>query len=292
MVAMYFIGLSLISLQLCLGVRVNHGNPQAFEGDIGLDPDTRAYVNGFLTPEQAFKGVFNNRYWTGAVVPYVFDGYFNQQRRQLMNQAFEQYNKHTCVRFVPRKSERNYVKMVNQNACWSIIGRGGGQQLLKMGGHCLQLGTAMHELMHAIGFYHEQSRNDRDQHVKIFWNNIQNGEKYNFDKYRTDYLGEAYDLNSIMHYRNDEFGSWGRNTIQSIKNPSLRLGNSKFSASDIRAINRMYKCDGTTGGVTPSVMPSCPDNNARCLEWANRGECKANPNYMLKVCKKSCNVCS
>lgn len=60
--------------------------------------------------------------------------------------------------------------------CWSIIGRGGGRQLLKMGNFCLQLGTAIHEAMHAAGFYHEQSRFDRDNYVKIFWNNIQSGE--------------------------------------------------------------------------------------------------------------------
>ena len=60
--------------------------------------------------------------------------------------------------------------------CWSIIGRSGGRQLLKMGNFCLQLGTAIHEAMHAAGFYHEQSRYDRDNYVKIFWNNIQSGE--------------------------------------------------------------------------------------------------------------------
>ena len=53
-----------------------------------------------------------------------------------------------------------------------------------------------------------------------------------------------------MHYRNTEFGSWGRTTIQSIKNPNLRLGNTRFSASDIRAINRMYNC-GDNSGVNP-----------------------------------------
>jgi hypothetical protein len=38
----------------------------------------------------------------------------------------------------------------------------------------------MHEMLHAIGFYHEQSRPDRDQNVKINYNNIAAGHKKNF----------------------------------------------------------------------------------------------------------------
>ena len=61
----------------------------------------------------------------------------------------------------------------------------------------------MHELMHASGFWHEQSRADRDNHVTINWNNIKSGMEYNFLKYdlnRIDHLGASYDTCSVMHY--------------------------------------------------------------------------------------------
>lgn len=60
-----------------------------------------------------------------------------------------------------------------------------------------------HEIGHAIGFWHEQSRADRDGFVTIITGNIISGLAYNFDKKAVSEVnnyGVAYDYRSVMHY--------------------------------------------------------------------------------------------
>jgi hypothetical protein len=70
------------------------------------------------------------------------------------------------------------------------VGRIGGNQRVTLGNGCVQVGIVMHELMHAVGFFHEQSRADRDKFIQININNVVPETRFNFDK---------HDLNSIQH---------------------------------------------------------------------------------------------
>lgn len=98
----------------------------------------------------------------------------------------------SCVDFVPwdgvAKDFLLIWPMKYPAGCWSFVGRIGGPQLLSLmppdrrGPNCLgNEGRAMHEIMHALGIFHEQSRYDRDRFVKVLWENIIKGERFSND---------------------------------------------------------------------------------------------------------------
>lgn len=53
---------------------------------------------------------------------------------------------------------------------------GGGQELwLDDDNGCVTSAVVKHELMHAIGFWHEHCRTDRDDYVIVHFDNIKSG---------------------------------------------------------------------------------------------------------------------
>ncbi|XP_055943073.1 astacin-like metalloprotease toxin 5 [Argiope bruennichi] len=109
----------------------------------------------------------------------------------------------SCLRFVPRTHEKDYIKIIKESGCWSLWGRAGnGEQPLSIGAGCQALGTIVHELMHAIGFGHEHIREDRDNYINIHWENIDPKHHNGFKKLIPEQqrLLTPFDYNSIMMY--------------------------------------------------------------------------------------------
>ncbi|XP_070575294.1 uncharacterized protein [Ptychodera flava] len=199
--------------------------------------------------------VYESSLWPGGVVPYEIDSAFDSGSRSRIQEAITQYHTHTCIKFVPRTTQADYLYIYPSSGCWSSIGRTGGRQTLSLGSGCTHHRvTPMHEFMHAVGFAHEQSRTDRDNYVTIYWQNIADSMEYNFEKHGTDYikdLGARYDYFSIMHYHHTAFSINGQSTILPTQSgvSAEDLGSSRdFTETDIFKLNKLYNCGGGGGG--------------------------------------------
>ena len=190
------------------------------------------------------------RRWKSGVIPYSFSFSFSSEGRKVVEEAMKEFENKTCLRFTPRSSERDYIHIYSGSGCNSKVGRLGRMQSLSLGPGCLYKGIAMHELMHAAGFWHEQTRADRDDYVEVHLENVIKGYEFAFDKYgldKIDHLGAEYDTCSVMHYPEMAFSNNGKKTIES-KSPETdkcTIGQRNgFSDTDIKKINTLYLCDG------------------------------------------------
>ncbi|KAM8704027.1 hypothetical protein ACLKA7_008617 [Drosophila subpalustris] len=194
------------------------------------------------------------RIWDYGVIPYEIDGNFSGLHKALFKQAMRHWENSTCIKFVERDAEihPNYIVFtVRSCGCCSFVGkRGNGPQAISIGRNCDKFGIVVHELGHVVGFWHEHTRPDREQHVVIEHNNIMKGQDYNFNMLSVDdvnSLGMAYDYDSIMHYARNTFSKGTYlDTILPIeikgrKRPEIgqRL---RLSQGDIAQANLLYKC--------------------------------------------------
>ena len=83
------------------------------------------------------------------------------------------------LRVQPTKG--GFDKLFWNRRCHSRVGRSPHtrEQTISIGHNCEDsIGVPLHEILHALGFFHEQSRRDRDDYIEIIWNNIQKGKYY------------------------------------------------------------------------------------------------------------------
>lgn len=280
-----------------------------YEGDIALisSEEIQDMVAGAVNDEQSMARnamIEMNKRWPNGVIPYVISSSYNTNERATIAMAMKTYQENTCIRFVPRSVEKDYIHIIKGDGCSSSVGRQGGAQAVSLGPGCIFVGVVMHEFMHAAGFWHEQSRADRDNFITINSLNIQAGMEYNFQKYGWNMiqsLGVDYDLGSIMHYGPYAFSKDRSRPTIIPRTTGVEIGQRRaFSKSDVLKLQKLYNC-ATTSGITEvatetpiTVQPTggaCADHNEFCGQWAGMGECEKNPTWMHVNCKKSCKQC-
>ncbi|XP_069077860.1 embryonic protein UVS.2-like [Pleurodeles waltl] len=210
-------------------------------------------------------------------VPYTLSSAFNADEQAVIASAIQEFTTLTCIRFVQRSVQTDYVNILSVDGCWSYLGRvGGPQELSLLKGGCVTKGITQHELNHVLGFVHEQTRSDRDEYVDIIWKYIPQVYVSNFVKVEpeTNNLGLAYDYSSVMHYGRYAFtNTSGQPTIlpkpDSTQDIGQRYG---LSSLDIVKINKLYDCgvcgfllSSPTGRLNSTSTPSAYPSATSCV---------------------------
>lgn len=157
----------------------------------------------------------------------------------------------SCTEDGHSKTTAIYVGMYD-SGCYNIVGYT-PQSQINLSPPCHNMGTAAHELGHALGMYHEMSRADVGKYVQILWDNIEEDRstRFQFEFQADASTAEPYDLMSLMHYANGAGGKIigvGRDrrqlpTMKAIGKEVSVMGNKMgLTKNDALQLGNMYKC--------------------------------------------------
>lgn len=198
------------------------------------------------------RGPYVQVLWPNGDIPFEFDGNVTQANRDAMLAAMNTVESIANINFVARDwFHLSWLHVQNSTGNNAPVGIRPGEMIVNIANWNVPI-IMVHELYHAMGVYHEQSRPDRDNFVSINAGNIcQNccsgGPcNNNFDREDGASTYGLYNFDSFMHYPSTAFAIGSTTTID--VNPSFaaiwqnRIGQrDRVSFGDRSTLIRMYQ---------------------------------------------------
>jgi hypothetical protein len=184
---------------------------EVIDGDILMPKGFLQSLQLGITPDATFR----TNLWTNGIVRFEFDANVTAANQTNMISAMAVLENVANVDFQQCAANNcggvgNYAHIQNSTANNSQVGMVGGLQAINIISWNSQF-IIVHELLHCLGFYHEQVRPDRSTYVQINCNaspqpcNIQGGfggsiYNNNFSVPGDPSIFGTYDFDSVMHY--------------------------------------------------------------------------------------------
>lgn len=264
------------------------GGTAMMEGDIQLGPvaglGQRYGAPTYAHKQGAIATTHVSHLWPHGVIPFEIDASVPPEQVANIQKAIAMVNP-TELEVRPRvATDPDYVVFSTlKGGCSSAMGRVGGPQDIQIG--ICGPGSIAHEILHAAGFYHEQTRSDRDAFVTIFWDEIEPEFRFAFEQRGGKDIG-AYDYASVMHYGAHAFSRTGKPTIVP-RMANAPIGQrDALSAGDRAAISAQYGGGGGLPGGWSLPFPKLPGVPAP----APAGACPAGQvkDQLFQTCAPAC----
>lgn len=237
------------------------GDEMIFENDIVLHPADQLAGEGDIGTASAalFAVASDARLWPNGVVPYVIDDSITTPNRVRNAMAIWAQ---TGVRFVPRSGQRSYVvfRERDQSVCSANVGyREGAVSYVNLRDttrwRSCPLGIVVHEIGHVLGFWHEQTRPERDEHVRVLWRNIPD---HHHDQFEIRSVGRRlgpYDIDSTMHYLSSFLTNGDGPSIVRLDGSRINHDYETLSRGDIAGIRALYFGGTEAAADAPALEP-------------------------------------
>ena len=242
----------------------NFDNANTSEELIPILPGRSALVIG---------GTGQVRKWPNNTVIYRFGNLTSEMKANFLK-AIDEWEAKTAIQFKERTNENDYVTIEGTGTdCFcgvATLGQGGNRGFLRFGSRA-PLSVIIHEIGHTLGYLHEQNRADRDDYVKINFENIIEGRENQFFKAENSIpLTNELDLNSIMMYNSFTFSKNGQPTIVDLNGNIIPRNSGRLSEGDVSGTNQAYPPKETGGGGITNPDPKAPVSICNGVSEFNR----------------------
>ncbi|EYC06137.1 hypothetical protein Y032_0078g1210 [Ancylostoma ceylanicum] len=241
-----------------------------FQGDINLTEEQLEWMERNIAARktsrpkrQVDRGA---RLWTNNRVFYFFDISVDSRKRSVVKEALNFIRDRTCLEFTESTTATNRIRVFSGAGCYATIGMAGGVQELSLGSGCEAVGIAAHEFAHALGIWHMQMRDDRDDYVQVDLSAVPMTMLHNYIKLPSFRIINytPYEYGSYMHYDARSFATRGNSLIPRDSSYLRTMGSRVISFYDIKTINDHYKCRARCGSASAICFNGGEPNPRNC----------------------------
>ena len=237
--------------------------PIVLEPDLSkIDSETGLIEFDIIPPKSDKASVTSEAdlLWDRAIVPYVIKGTIylegggqivginREEDKEKIRAALSELSKETGILFPEYATDldlyaehKDGVRII---AGWkystSFLGRQGRIQTITLG-LTLEKSVIQHEFMHALGFNHEFTREDRDEYVDVHWENIPERMHRQFEMKENSKDCGGFDINSIMMYGSFNVQKDSTKIEMTLKDGSTFERKTELSFGDISSVKSLYE---------------------------------------------------
>lgn len=190
-------------------------HPDLPEGYVLIEGDIQVRLDEYQAYRAGADSTFGTVSFWPSTIPYSFDSNVSAANAQRAVDAMNAISARLGVTFVPITGlpiPPNRLFFRDSDGNNSPVGMQAIFNTINIFNWDVEI-IIVHEIYHSLGFWHEQSRPDRDTFVTINWANIESGREHNFEIVSGASTYGPYDFDSFMHYPRWGFSSNGMDTI-------------------------------------------------------------------------------